>query len=237
MQEHKKIISCTLRDIMADDEFSGYQSGLPGPLGWLDLAISKLEAFLLAAGVLLMALNTVSNVVTRTLFDTSLMATEDINRLLIVLITFAGIGYAARHGRHIRMSAFYDLLPDKGRQVLMIIISLFTATVMFTLGYYSIGYIGTEMRTGRVLPALGLETWIIYLWAPVGFFITGIQYVLTAVKNWNEDEVYLSTHVDDTYDEVDDVLDEYHENRIDYDELEEQQRRDSAETDRTEGRQ
>jgi C4-dicarboxylate transporter, DctQ subunit len=41
---------------------------------------------------------------------------EELNSILIILITFAGISYAARHGRHIRMSAIYDALPPKGRK-------------------------------------------------------------------------------------------------------------------------
>jgi C4-dicarboxylate transporter DctQ subunit len=38
-----------------------------------------------------------------------------------------------------------------------------------------------------------VPVYITYLWVPVGFFITGIQYALTAVKNFREKEIYLST--------------------------------------------
>ena len=118
-----------------------YRSGLPGLLGVIDTFISKLEAAILALGVLLMALNTVINVIARFVFGDSIMFSGELNRILIIMITFAGIGYAARHGRHIRMSAIYDGLPVGGRKVLMIGIALFTALVMFFLCYYSIVYI------------------------------------------------------------------------------------------------
>ena len=176
-----------------------YRSTLPGPLGIIDTWISRGESIILALGVILMAVNTVANVVSRFAFGESLHFSEEINRILIVMITFAGIGYAARHGRHIRMSAFYDVLPTGGRRWLMIGICLFTAMLMFVLCYYSIGYIQTLYGRGRVLPSLSIPVWLIYIWVPVGFAITGIQYLLTAIKNLTSHDVYLSTHVIDSY--------------------------------------
>lgn len=181
------------------DEAEGYKSGLPGPLGVVDLLIARIEAVMLAAGVLLMALNTCINVIARFVFGEGLFFSGEINRILIILITFAGLGYAARHGRHIRMSAIYDTLPTKARKVLMIVISLFTAAVMFFLCYFSVEYIQIMYGRGRVLPALSLPIWIIYIWVPVGFAVTGIQYVLTAITNLMAKDVYLSTAVLDGY--------------------------------------
>ncbi|MGY4877778.1 TRAP transporter small permease [Vreelandella aquamarina] len=176
-----------------------YRSGLPGFLGVIDTFISKLEAAILALGVLLMALNTVINVIARFVFGDSIMFSGELNRILIIMITFAGIGYAARHGRHIRMSAIYDALPVGGRKVLMIGIALFTSLVMFFLCYYSVLYIIDLQSKGRVLPSLQLPIWIIYVWVPLGFLITGIQYLLTAIKNLTTRDVYLSTGVVDGY--------------------------------------
>lgn len=182
-----------------EESEKSYRSGLPGILGVVDTIISKIESVILALGVLLMALNTVTNVVARFVFGNSIMFSGELNRILIIMITFAGIGYAARHGRHIRMSAIYDALPTGGRKVLMITIALFTSMVMFFLLYYSVFYILDLYSKGRVLPSMGLPIWIIYLWVPMGFLITGIQYLLTAIKNMTSRDVYLSTGVVDGY--------------------------------------
>ncbi len=181
------------------DEAEGYKSGLPGVLGTIDLGIARVEAIILAGGVLLMALNTCINVIARFVFGEGFFVSGEINRILIILVTFAGLGYAARHGRHIRMSAIYDTLPTMGRKVLMIIIALFTSAVMFFLCYYSVDYITTLQDRGRVIPALNIPIWLIYLWVPVGFAITGIQYLLTAIRNFTSRDVYLSTSVLDGY--------------------------------------
>jgi C4-dicarboxylate transporter, DctQ subunit len=178
---------------------SAYVSDLPGPLGWIDTGIARAEAFLLAAGVLLMAANTVANVIGRFMLGSSIQATEEVNRVLIILITFAGISYAARHGRHIRMTAFFDMLPVKARKALMIVIALITAGFMFALTWYSWGYLQTTLGRGRVLPSLQIPVWWTLVWVPVGFFMTGLQYLLTAIKNIIEKDVYLSTNVIEGY--------------------------------------
>ena len=182
-----------------DDSPSSYRSELPGPLGWIDNGIARAEAFLLAAGVLLMAVNTVANVVGRFGFGSSIQATEEVNRILIILITFAGISYAARHGRHIRMTAFFDMMPVKLRKVVMIVIALVTAGFMFALTWYSWGYLQTTLGRGRVLPSLQIPVWWTLVWVPVGFFMTGLQYLLTAIKNMLEKDIYLSTNVLEGY--------------------------------------
>lgn len=184
----------------ADDATPGaYRSDLPGPLGWIDNGIARAEAVLLAAGVLLMAANTVANVVGRFGFGSSIQATEEINRILIILITFAGISYAARHGRHIRMTAFFDMMPVRLRKAMMILIALITAGFMFALTWYSWGYLQTTMGRGRVLPSLQIPVWWTLVWVPAGFFMTGLQYLLTAVKNMLAKDIYLSTNVLEGY--------------------------------------
>ena len=182
-----------------DDSPSSYRSDLPGPLGWIDNGIARAEAFLLAAGVLLMAVNTVANVVGRFGLGRSIQATEEVNRILIILITFAGISYAARHGRHIRMTAFFDMMPVKPRKLLMILIALVTSVFMFALAWYSWGYLQTTMGRGRLLPSLQIPVWWTLVWVPVGFFMTGLQYLLTAIKNILQPDIYLSTNVLEGY--------------------------------------
>jgi C4-dicarboxylate transporter DctQ subunit len=161
----------------------------------VDRKIARLEEFIMAAGIIMMALNTIANVISRFIFNHSIIFSEELNSTFILLVTFAGIGYAARHGRHIRMSAIYDHLPDKVRKVLMTVIVAVTAIFMFLLAYYAVQYNYHVFSKGRVMPALGVPVYIIYLWVPIGFFITGIQYALTAVKNIREEGIYLSTNL------------------------------------------
>ncbi len=172
-------------------------------LDFIDKQINRLEGFMLALGVMLMATNTIIGVVSRFVFNHSIAFTEELNTIFIVIVTFAGISYAARQGRHIRMSAIFDTLPDWTRKVFMIGISAITAGIMFFLCFYAIEYINTLIQRGRIMPALGTPVWWAYIWVPVGFFITGVQYVLTVIKNIREKDIYLSTDVLDGYGDID----------------------------------
>lgn len=164
-----------------------------GILDGIDRVIARLEEFIMAVGIILMAVNTIANVVSRFIFNHSIIFAEELNSTFILLVTFAGIGYAARHGRHIRMSAIYDQLPDKTRKTLMTVIVAVTAFFMLFLAWFSVVYVFNVYSTGRIMPALGVPVYVVYLWVPIGFFITGVQYALTTVKNIREKDIYLST--------------------------------------------
>lgn len=187
---------------MSDNSEKEFESTLPGPLGYIDSFISRIESWILAVGVLLMALMTCGNVIGRFGFGYSLFFAEEVNRILIVLITFAGISYAARQGRHIRMSAIYDALPFLGRKILMTVICVVTSVTMFLLFYYSLVYVYSVYDSGRVLSSLQIGVFWAYVWVPVGLFFTGAQYALTAIKNLTEKDIYVSTNVLDGYDEA-----------------------------------
>lgn len=186
-----------------DIDDSAYVSGLPGILGIVDVGVARIESVLLAVGVLAMALNTMANVFGRFVLGQSLFFSEEVNRALIILITFAGISYAARHGRHIRMSALFDAIAPPMRKVLMIVIALVTAAAMFLLTWYSFDYLVAQAGRGRLLPALQVPVWWIIVWAPLGFFLTGLQYLLTAIKNMLDNDIWLSTSTLEGYDNTD----------------------------------
>lgn len=169
----------------------------------LDSYIARFESFVLAWGILLMAGNSIANVFGRYLFNQSLYFSEELNQFLIVLVTFVGLGYAARKGRHIRMSAIYDQLPPVWRKRLMLTICAVTAAFMFILAYYAVQYVMIIALLGKVTPALQIPLYLTYLWVPVGFTITGIQYILTFIQNWRRRGIFISYEERDVYDTPD----------------------------------
>ena len=168
-------------------------------LDFMDKIIGKFEKLMLGLGIIAMAINTIAAVVSRFIFNDAIIFTDELNMIFIVIVTFAGLSYAARQGRHIRMSAIYDLLNSNLRKIFMIIISTITGLFMFFLSYYAILYIVSIYNSGRILPALGIDVYIIYLWVPIGFIITGLQYFSTVLKNIRHEDVYLSTNIKDGY--------------------------------------
>ena len=173
---------------------------------FFDRLISKFEGLMLAVGVIFMTINTIAAVISRFVFNSAITFTDELNMIFIIVVTYAGLSYAARNGRHIRMSAIYDAMPPKARKVLMIVMTSVTSAFMFFLSFYTYYYIVEVYQSGRILPALGLPVFYIYLWAPVGFVMTGLQYMFTAVKNLTENDIYLSTYVKDGYADTDDDI-------------------------------
>ena len=176
--------------------------GLSGrAMDWLhgfDRGLASVEKFILASAVIAMAINTCANVVARVGFNTSVFFAEELNRFLIVLVTFIGASTAARMGRHIRMSAFSDMLSDRARKVLVVVMCLTTAIILFMLTKFAIDRVYSMAALGRVTPSLRVPSWILYSVVPVGLFLTGLQFLFAAITNFLRDEVYLAPTVPDT---------------------------------------
>lgn len=183
---------------MISEKKSKLQSVLKS-LDFLDLILSKFEEFMLGIGVLSMSIVSITAVIMRFIFNDALTIADELNMILIVVVTFAGLSYAARHGRHIRMTAIYDVMPIDVRKTMMIIISFTTAIFMFILSYYSFEYIHSVYESKRFLAALDVPAFLIYIWVPIGFCVTGLQYAFTVIKNLKEKDIYLSTKVRDGY--------------------------------------
>lgn len=158
----------------------------------IDKSLGWIEKTIISACVLLMALLMSAHVVGSLLFSRGIPGTYEVTEMLIIVITFVGVGYAARHARHIRMSAIYDMLNDKPRKVLMIILCIGTAALMFYFAYKAAEYDLVLYERGRASSSLGIPMWTVNLALPIGFTLAGIQYVLTALRNMFSEDIYRS---------------------------------------------
>lgn len=154
-------------------------------------ALNIFEVALLVGGVVFLSALLFANVIARELGH-SFVFGEELTVLIMILISFFGMSYAARKGRHIRMAAIYDLLSDKNKKKFVYIISTGSALLMFFLMYEAIKYTLDVASSKRITAALLWPYWTFVVWSAVGFLLTGIQYVRTIVKNVKENETWLS---------------------------------------------
>lgn len=159
----------------------------------LNASIARIEEFILSYAVIIMAIILIGNVISRSVFNRSWTFAEETGSHLIIVTTFLGISYAARKGRHIRMSAFFDLLPYRLQKIFILFISLFTALVLFYLAYLSLQYTITVYSMGRITAALRLPAYIIVAVVPLGFSLGGIQYLINFILNIKEKEVLIGS--------------------------------------------
>lgn len=167
--------------------------------------IQRIEEIILAGSILAIALLTILNVIARSAFGSSIAATEELSQFLIILVTFIGLSYAASQGRHIRMTALYDQVPDKPRKAVRIFIAVTTAGLLFMLAWFAVDYVLVMKRLGSVSPVLQVPLYIVYCAAPLGLFFAGVQYLFTVIRNLMTPGVWLAYQVEDAYEETTDV--------------------------------
>ena len=182
---------------------NGEQQSGRGGLHLLDRIVGRVEAFALGWAILVLAAFTVANVAGRFLFDESIFFIEELSEFLMVLITFFGLGYVTRKGRHIRMTAIYDQLPPRGKKVVMIVIAAVTAAVMFVMAWYALEYVQRTAARGKMTPALQVPLYLTYVPVVLGFFLSGVQYLLTVLRNldFGDPRVFASFSALDEYED------------------------------------
>lgn len=161
--------------------------------------IQRIEAFLLAWSIIIIAALSIGNVVCRALFGFSLAFVGEVSQFLIIIVTFIGLSYAASQGRHIRMTALYDQLNRRWRKIMMVIINSLTALLMLLLAWYAFEYINTVRFLDTISPVLQVPLYLIYLFVPLGFILSAIQYGLTVFRNLTAPDVYISYSQKDEY--------------------------------------
>ncbi|WP_376693128.1 TRAP transporter small permease [Wenzhouxiangella sp. EGI_FJ10409] len=141
------------------------------PFAWFDRGLDWFEQFALVTAIAAMAIVSVINVISRNTLGSSLQFAADVTQLLLVVVTFMGIGIGARNARHIRVSAIHDLLPEFARKVLLTIVGFGTSALLFLLANYGWAYAQSVQRSCRVLPeALGATP----LWIGLGLVLVGM---------------------------------------------------------------
>ena len=165
--------------------------------------VQRIEEFVVAWGILAIAGLTVANVVSRTFFGESLAFAEELSQFCIILVTFVGLGYAVSQARHIRMTALYDQLRPGPRKAVQVLICASTSLLLFLLAWYAMRYAETVRALGTVSPTLQVPLFLVYLAAPLGLALGGVQYGFALWRNLTAPagEVYLSFEHRDDYEE------------------------------------
>lgn len=150
--------------------------------------MKQIEEFLMCLFVWGMAAILISNVLARHLFNSSISFAEEMSTLFTIVVTYAGVSFCAHTGNHIIMTAFYDIMPDKIKKVMMIIVSMVTSVAMVYLAYYGFSYCHNLFVSGRVTPALAIPLWIPYLIIPVFLLCTAERYFVILLLNLTDKE-------------------------------------------------
>lgn len=171
---------------------------VPRILTKLNTAERKFEEATLSLGIIVLAIFLIINAIARKV-GLLIHFVDELSMFLVILVTFIGLSYAVRKARHIRMSLISDLVPAKIQKAIVLIISFVSALLAFYMAYLAIIYVLYTHSMGQVTPTLRIAYWIGIAVVPVGFFLGGIQYVLSFTKNILTKEVWISAEQQSEY--------------------------------------
>ena len=171
-------------------------------------AMKVVEEFIVGYGTIALAVLIISNVVGRNVFGYSLFFVQEVNEFLIIIITFVGCSYAARNGRHIRMSALSDLVPEKYEKKMTYLMTGGTFVFLVWLTYVSGDYIHNLFQSGRTSNLLTIPLWRIWIIVPIGLGLTTIHYFMAFIRNLMEPEVWISFDEKSEYEDIEEVKNE-----------------------------
>ena len=140
----------------------------------------KLNQWLVIALMGTMALLVFVNVVSRYVFNFSIIWVEELTQYQMIWIAYLGAGLALREGRHVAVDTLQDLLPARLRRVIRLLIWLAIAAFLVTLTI--LGLQIAAFTWNQETPVMNIPTGIPYLAIPIGAAV----FLLHACLFWRD---------------------------------------------------
>ncbi len=99
-------------------------------------------------------------------FFTSLSWSEEATRYLLIWSTLLGAGCVYKHSGHISITVLQDLLPEKAKDVMQIVIHVLCMVLFVLIAFYGIKYFGKQGR--QLSPTMRLPMRYVYTCIPIG---------------------------------------------------------------------
>ncbi|HLS65569.1 MAG TPA: TRAP transporter small permease [Pseudogracilibacillus sp.] len=151
-------------------------------LRFIDRLWVHVEQAILSITTIAMSVMLVGNAISRYFFNKSWPFTEEIGKMGILVLTFMGLGYAARKGMHIEMSGVFDLLPNKVKRILRIFINLVSSIILIICTYLAFRYVIHLYDLNQVSTILRLPLYLTMAVIPLGFLLATIRYFVDFIQ-------------------------------------------------------
>lgn len=139
--------------------------------------VNQLEdsiVILLLATILLFAIN---QVLLRNFFDSGIVWSENLLRVLVLWLGLAGSLVATRQAKQIRIDVLSQYIPKKYKPYIKRLTLLFTAIICLIISYFSFEFTILEYQASSIafekVPA-----WLTILIIPISFSIMSLKYVI-----------------------------------------------------------
>lgn len=138
----------------------------------------RLNQWLIVVLMAVMAALVFANVVSRYVFNVSIIWVEELTQYQMIWITYLGAGLALREGRHVAVDILQDWLPAALRRLARALIWLAMALFLAALVYFGVQI--AAFTWDQETPVMNIPTGIPYLAIPIGAAVFLLHLVLFA---------------------------------------------------------
>ena len=146
------------------------------------MIIYRVEDSILVGLLLLMITLAVLQIFLRNLFDSGIVWSDVLVRILVLWVGLVGAMVASRQGNHINIDIMERFLPERAKIVVNFIVELFTAFICAIVAYYSLQFVQMEFADGGMAFAR-VPVWLCEAIIPFAFVVIAIRYVLLSIIN------------------------------------------------------
>jgi TRAP-type C4-dicarboxylate transport system permease small subunit len=146
------------------------------------MIIYRVEDSILVGLLLLMITLAVLQIFLRNLFETGIVWSDVLVRILVLWVGLVGAMVASRQGNHINIDILDRFLPERAKIVVNFIVELFTAFICAIVAYYSLQFVQMEFADGGMAFAK-VPVWLCEAIIPFAFVVIAIRYILLSIIN------------------------------------------------------
>jgi len=146
------------------------------------MIIYRVEDSILVGLLLLMITLAVLQIFLRNLFETGIVWSDVLVRILVLWVGLAGAMVASRQGNHINIDILDRFLPERAKVVVSFVVEVFTAFICTIVAYYSLQFVQMEFADGGMAFAK-VPVWLCEAIIPFAFVVIAIRYILLSIIN------------------------------------------------------
>lgn len=146
------------------------------------MILYRVEDSILVGLLMLMITLAVLQIFLRNLFETGIVWSDVLVRILVLWVGLVGAMVASRKGNHINIDIMERFLSERAKIVVNFVVELFTAFICAVVAYYSIQFVHMEFADGGRAFA-NVPTWVCEAIIPFAFVVIAIRYVLLSIVN------------------------------------------------------
>ncbi len=140
------------------------------------------EDAVLVGLLLLMIGMSVTQIFLRNLFETGIVWSDVMVRILVLWVGLIGAMVASRQDNHITIDILDRYLPERGKVYANFVVKLFTALICMIAAYYSLLFVQMEFADGGMAFAQ-VPTWLCEAIIPFAFTVIALRYFLLSFVN------------------------------------------------------